>query len=96
MATRVVDNRDELRYELWLDDKRVGELRYTREDDGHLVLVHTEVDPSVEGHGLGNTLIEGALADIRERGLTMTPFCPFVRRYLERHPEAEDLVHRAN
>lgn len=46
MEPRVVDNPAELRYELWLGDELVGEIRYTREEDGTVVLVHTEVDPA--------------------------------------------------
>ena len=33
-----------------------------------------------------------ALDDIRARGLRMRPFCPFVKSYLERHPEYDDLI----
>jgi predicted GNAT family acetyltransferase len=34
----------------------------------------------------------GALADLRGRGLKIVPICPFVRAYLQRHPEYGDLV----
>jgi predicted GNAT family acetyltransferase len=37
----------------------------------------------------------GALADIRERGLSVVPLCPFVVAYLRRHPEQRDLIDRA-
>ena len=50
--------------------------------------------PSAEGHGVGTRLIEGALQDIRSRGLHVVPVCPFVRAYLRRHPEQRDLVVR--
>jgi uncharacterized protein len=36
--------------------------------------------------------VAGALDDIRERGLRLIPICPFVRSYLERHPEQADVV----
>jgi predicted GNAT family acetyltransferase len=85
---RVVDNPNELRYELWLDDRLAGEIRYTIRDDGKVVLVHTEIDPSLEGQGLGNVLVQGALDDLRERGIDYVPLCPFVRAYLQRHPQS--------
>jgi predicted GNAT family acetyltransferase len=83
---RLLDNPDELRYELWLGDRLAGEIRYVREE-GKVVLVHTDVDPSLEGRGLGNVLVRGALDDLRERGLEYVPLCPFVADYLRRNPQ---------
>jgi uncharacterized protein len=84
---RVVDNPEAERYELRLDERLVGELRYTRDDDGKLVLVHTEVDPSLKGQGLGDVFVQGVLDDLRERGIEYRVICPFVAAYLRRHPQ---------
>jgi uncharacterized protein len=88
---RVSDNPSQLRYELFVDGQPAGLIRYRRLPDA-LALVHTEVDPQFEGRGLGARLIEGALADIRGRGLHVVPICPFVRAYLDRHPGDRDLI----
>jgi hypothetical protein len=32
------------------------------------------------------------LDDVRKRGLAALPFCPYVRRFIERHPQNLDLV----
>lgn len=40
-----------------------------------------------EGRGLRSALMAAALADARERGDQVLPFCPFVKAYLGRHPE---------
>ena len=90
---RIVDNGEEQRYELWLGDERAGVIEYETRP-GVVVLIHTEIDPDFEGHGLGSKLIAGALRDIRDRGLELVPICPFVRSYLRRHPEEQDLVAR--
>jgi uncharacterized protein len=87
----VRDNPSKLRYELLLDNDVVGEIRY-RLAPHAVVLVHTEVSPSLEGRGLGARLVAGALDDIRARGLNVVPFCPFVRSYIRRHPDYGDLV----
>jgi predicted GNAT family acetyltransferase len=89
----VQDNPGESRYELLLDEHMVGEILY-RLAPGRVVLLHTEVLPSVEGKGLGARLVAGALDDIRARGLHVVPFCPFVRSYVRRHPDYADLVVR--
>ena len=59
---------------------------------GAVVLVHTEVDDAFEGHGVGGHLAAGALDDLRARGVKVEPLCPFIVRYIERHPEFSDLV----
>ena len=87
----VRDNPEERRYELVDDGQLVGEILY-RSDPGRVVLVHTEVSPALEGQGLASRLVAGALDDIRARGLRVVPICPFVRSYLRRHPEYDDLV----
>ncbi len=92
MEPRVAHDPAELRYELWLGDRLAGHIRYTRDDDGALTLVHTEIDPDLEGDGLGTTLVRGTLDDLRARGLRMRPLCPFVAAFVRRHPEYGDLV----
>jgi predicted GNAT family acetyltransferase len=82
----VRDNPDELRYELLVDGALAGEILYRLRSDA-VVLVHTEIAPQFEGQGLGSKLVAGALADIRARGLRPVAVCPFVRAYLQAHPE---------
>src|SRR6476660_4611286 len=91
----VRDNPQELRYEL-LDDSgtMIGEIRYVIEP-GAVRLVHTEVEPEFQGQGLADELVQGAMNDLRERGLKMIPVCPYVRAWLRRHPEQADLQQRA-
>jgi predicted GNAT family acetyltransferase len=87
----VRDNPELQRYEAVVEGKLAGSLFY-REREGELVLVHTEVEEGFEGQGIGGRLVAATLDDIRARGLRMRPFCPFVRAYLERHPEYDDLI----
>ena len=87
----VTDRPDQLRYEIEVDGEVAGFLLY-RIEPGVPELVHTDIAPKWEGKGVGGALVQGALDDVRARGLKMRPFCPFVRAYLRRHPEYEDLV----
>jgi predicted GNAT family acetyltransferase len=82
----VVDNAAALRYEIRVDGRLAGSIRYTRNGD-IVTLVHTEVDPAFEGHGVGSALVQGALDDARARGLTVRPLCPFVAAWLRTHPD---------
>ena len=92
-GTRLVDDTAEERYDLWQGDTLAGSIEYETRP-GVVVLIHTEVDSAFEGHGLGAKLVKFALDDIRGRGLKLVPVCPFVRAYLQRHPEERDLVVR--
>lgn len=87
----VADNQSERRYEVTVDGEFAG-ASYYWDRDGVRIVTHTEVGEEWEGHGVGSRLIEGALDDIRARGLQVTPSCPFAAAYIERHPEYGDLV----
>jgi predicted GNAT family acetyltransferase len=74
------------RYEIRVGDELGGFVQYHRH--GNVVdLVHTEIDPAFEGHGLGSKLAQGALDDLRRRGLEFIATCPFIAAYLQRHPQ---------
>ena len=65
-------------------------LRYALRGDT-IDLLHTEVADEFEGKGFGSALARAALDYARGNKLTVVPTCPFVRSYLERHPEYADL-----
>lgn len=69
-------------------------LSYTLRD-GALHLTHTEVPEVAEGQGVGSNLVRAALEHASEEKLMAVPDCPFVRSYIERHPEYQKLVHGA-
>jgi uncharacterized protein len=57
-------------------------------------MTHTEVPQAMRGRGVGERLVVAALDDVRQRGEVVQPDCPFVRRYIEEHPEVHDLLRR--
>jgi predicted GNAT family acetyltransferase len=69
-----------------------GELQYRRIPPRALELVHTEVAPTLRGRGVGDALAEAAMAYARAEQLSIVASCPFVQRWLEKHPEHHDLV----
>ncbi|MGO8958993.1 MAG: GNAT family N-acetyltransferase [Streptosporangiaceae bacterium] len=85
-AVVVSDNQDAARFEVSADDE-IAELTY-RLRASRLVLVHTEVPPSLAGRGIGGKLVQAAVSRARRDGLTIVPLCPFARSWLERHPDA--------
>src|SRR5215210_2343456 len=91
LAPTVRDNEAAHRYELLRDGELVGTLVY-RVRHEVVTLIHTEIAPRLEGHGLAEHLVAGALDDIRARGLHIVPLCPYVVAHLRRHPDQADLV----
>ncbi len=61
--------------------------------DGSLMhLVHTEVPPPVGGRGVAAALVRAALEEARRLGWRVNPLCSYVRVYMRRHPETQDLL----
>jgi uncharacterized protein len=57
-----------------------------------IVLDHTEVDPAFEGRGIGSALARAALDDTRRTGRRAVPVCPFIRSWVDRHPDYTDTI----
>lgn len=72
-------------------DRGVALLQYVRSGDT-LDLVHTEVPDAMEGAGYGKALVSAALDYARSESLRVIPSCPFVRSFIEKHPEYAGLV----
>ena len=86
----VRNNEDENRYELEVDGHlAIAEYRLR---PGRIVFTHTEVPDALEGRGIGKRLIKAALDDVRRQGLKVVPICPFVKHYIDTHPEEQDLL----
>lgn len=91
MEVRVVDNPGAMRWEIWAGGTLAGFTTYARAH-GVITYLHTEVDEAFEGQGLASTLVRTELDAARAAGLRVRPQCPFVRAYIDRHPEYADLV----
>ena len=44
------------------------------------------------GRGIGSQLAKGALDQVRKRGMKVVPLCPFIKAYIEKHAEYQDLL----
>ena len=89
-ADNFTDNTARSRYELTVDDA-VAFIDHVREGDA-VAFMHTEVPEAMAGKGIGSKLVRSALDDARSRGFKVVPRCPFVREYIERHPEYQDIA----
>lgn len=90
----VTDNRHHHRFELKTGGK-LSIVDYQQVDDETLALTHTEVDPSLEGQGVGSHLVQGVLEYVDRNNLKIVSLCPFVTVYIKRHPDWNRVVSTA-
>lgn len=86
------NNPDLTRVEALVDGRVVGFSEYHVEDDGTLCFFHTEVDDDREGQGIGSQLAAGVVEVARAEGVRIIPECSFIRSYLRRHEDTQDVV----
>lgn len=60
--------------------------------DGVMRVTHTEVPSSRGGRGIAAALVAAALAHAKTQGWRVEPWCSYVRRYMQRHPESQELL----
>jgi hypothetical protein len=94
MNIEIRDERENGHYAAYLDGKRLGYATWVKVHDT-VVLPHTEVDSEWGGRGIGSMLARRAFEDARADGLTVLPFCPFMKRWAELHPDFRDVVRAA-
>ncbi len=88
-AINVIHNTDRSRFEATIDgllcvaDYQLG--------NGVMAMTHTVVPSALEGRGIAAALVSTALDWAREQGYKVSPVCSYVRVYMKRHPETQDL-----
>ena len=88
----IIDNKADHRFELEVEGHLATE-HYNR--DGNVITFeHTDVPKELGGKGVGSKLVQGALDQVRTAGLKVIPQCPFVKAWIEKHADYQDLVAR--
>ena len=85
------DNTTRSRYEL---DEGAG-TSFANYRDGsptERALTHFETPPELRGKGAAGRLMEAILAEARANGRKLSARCSYAVDYLERHPEAGDVL----
>lgn len=90
-VVEVVNNPERSRFEVEVDGG-LAQLAYFVLNERVVYMVHTEVPRAAEGHGIAAQLAKTALDWARGEGLRVIPRCPYVRSYIARHPQYDDLV----
>jgi predicted GNAT family acetyltransferase len=80
------------RYAIFLGSEEVGDLKY-RKTPGEIHMISTHVNPAHQGKNLAAILTKFALNDVRAEGKDkVVPVCSYTVRYMEKHPDTQDLL----
>ena len=86
-----VNNKKEFRFEAQLPGGEFARLDY-RWLKGSMVLMHTVVPESARGKGIGGALVKYVLDYVRSHDLKVIVYCGFAVKYMQLHPEYNDLL----
>jgi len=84
---------DRARYAAYLGGVRIGFASIILLNDT-VLLPHVEVDEERHDLGVGSMLVRRALDDARVEGNSVIALCPFVRRWVDLHPDYVDVARR--
>jgi predicted GNAT family acetyltransferase len=90
MNNAVSDNPAKHRFELEVEGHIAA--AYYEKSGGVITFVHTEVPPELGGKGIGSKLVKGALDQVRADGLKVIAQCPFVKGWIDKHPDYAGLL----
>lgn len=85
------NNTDRKRFELEIDG-HIAYIEYLRDNQNTMYLSHTEVPRALEGKGVGSKIVALALDYLKEYEYRLAPLCPFVAKYLTKHPEWQSIL----
>lgn len=92
MSVKVVHKPEDNRFEIYLEDERIGLMDY-EQVDSEIRLTHTEVDPAHQRNNFAAILLRESLDTIRHEDMgKVVPICSYTVKYMELHPETQDLL----
>ncbi len=89
----VIDNKEKKRFEIHIEDHIAledYEFFTTSQGEEGIEYKHTEVPKELGGQGIAGYLVKYILDDAAAKGLRVKPTCPYVKSYIDKHPEYQD------
>jgi len=90
MEEKVIHEKENERFVLYVDGKEAY-VEYNA-GESELNLYHTHTDPELRGKGLAAQVVRAALEYIEENKLKVVPTCSYVRAFIKKNDEYEELV----
>lgn len=83
----VRNNPERSRFEVLDGGTVIGTAAYLDYGGAERIFYHTVVDEEYGGQGMGARLAAEALEGTVAAGLKIVPVCPYISKYLKKHPE---------
>lgn len=90
MEEKVIHEKEKERFVIYSEDKEAFVEYNTGE--GKINLFHTYTDPDLRGKGLAAQVVRAALEFARENKFKVIPTCSYVRVFIKKNDEYEELV----
>lgn len=74
------------------DGETLAEMVYNMASPQLMIIEHTEVNPRLEGKGLGRQLLETLVQYVREQKIRVIPLCTFAKATFNKVPEWQDVL----
>ena len=91
MTTSVSRQSSPDRFEITADGAVAGFAQFVDRGDRR-IFFHTEIGEDFGGRGLAGIVVEEAVAATRADGKTVVPVCPYVKKWLGKHPDHDDIT----
>lgn len=92
MDHSVINNPAEHRFQMALGGDDIAAAYYQIDENGNVVLTHTEVPYEYSGQGIGTRLATGVFDQLRASGRKAVLKCSFMVRFFATHPQYADVV----
>ena len=92
MELEQVNNEHKGYFRVMHDGQEAGRMTYSWAGENRFIIDHTEVNQDFAGQGVGQKMIEAALAYARENNLKVIPLCPFAKAQFDRHKDWHDVL----
>ena len=69
------------------DNVLAGRITYVKNDAHHITIEHTYVEEAFNGQGVGGQLVKAAIEYCEANNIKITPVCPYVVHYFEKHAD---------
>lgn len=82
-------NPERKRFEVLTGGNVIGKAAYKEYDGGgapQRIFYHTVINEEYGGQGLAGKLAKVALSETVEAGRAIVPVCPYIKKYLRKHP----------
>lgn len=87
----LIINEERKRFELQVEG-HTAFIEFLISKDNVMFLTHTSVPKASEGKGVGSKIVLKTLNYIKDNNYKLAPLCPFVAKYLVKHPEWQELL----